>query len=99
MTAGTEPDAAGDLSGLSLAEFGARLMLEQLTRIAKHEPGTRAGDDPEELHKMRVATRRLRTAFAVFGKALATAGLETLPVDEAKRVAAALGAVRDQDVF
>src|SRR6266851_6188471 len=36
------------------------LMLEQLEAIRAHEPGTRAGADPEELHRMRTAVRRLR---------------------------------------
>jgi CHAD domain-containing protein len=83
----------------TLAQLGARVMLEQLERIARHEPGTRRGDDPEELHKMRVATRRLRVACAVFAKSLAREGISDLPVTETKALAAALGEVRDQDVF
>src|SRR5688500_3394741 len=99
MTAGSESAAAGAASDLSLAQLRARIMLEQLDRIAKHEAGTRAGIDAEELHKMRVATRRLRVAFGVFGDALARAGVGSLPVEETRRLAAALGGVRDQDVF
>lgn len=99
MTAGSDSAAAGAASRLGLAQLGARIMLEQLERIAKHEAGTRAGVDAEELHKMRVATRRLRVAFGVFGEALARAGVDSLPVEETKRLAAALGGVRDQDVF
>lgn len=99
MAAEAPPLAADELARLSVAQFGARLLLEQLARIARHETGTRSGDDPEDLHKMRVATRRLRVAFATFGDALRTAGVGELPVAETKRVADALGEVRDLDVF
>lgn len=36
------------------------LMREQLQTLRAHEPGTRLGSDPEELHQMRTAVRRLR---------------------------------------
>src|SRR2546427_5785546 len=42
------------------------LMREQLEAIRAHEPGTRAGIDPEQLHRMRTAVRRLR---AILGAA------------------------------
>src|SRR6266852_3403282 len=42
------------------------LMLEQVDAIRAYEPGTRAGTDPEQLHKMRTAVRRLR---AILGAA------------------------------
>ena len=35
-----------------------------------HEPGVRLGEDPEELHDMRVATRRLRAALKLYKKVL-----------------------------
>jgi triphosphatase len=72
----------------------ARLHLEQL-RV--HDPGTRLDTDPEELHDMRVATRRLR--------ALVRAIPEAFPIavrfgftDELRWLAQTLGAVRDLDV-
>jgi len=99
MTASTDSTLAAEVSRLSLGQLGARIMLEQLEQIEKHEPGARAGSDPEELHKMRVATRRLRVAFGVFEEELAKAGVGELPVEEAKQVADALGGVRDLDVF
>src|SRR5881296_858591 len=90
---------AEELGRLSLAEYGARVILEQLERAQKHEAGTREGSDPEELHKMRVATRRMRVASALFEDALAKAGVTQLPAAEVKEVADALGEVRDLDVF
>ena len=93
------PLTLDEVSRLSVAQLGARVMVEQLDRILRHEPGTRRGEDPEELHKMRVATRRLRVAFKVFGEALAEEGIGDLPETEVKDVARALGGVRDLDVF
>lgn len=61
---------ATPFAALPLAVAGARIMLEQLERIFAHEPGVRASDDPEDVHKMRVATRRLRAARRVFRKAM-----------------------------
>ncbi|MGH2353419.1 MAG: CHAD domain-containing protein, partial [Chloroflexota bacterium] len=74
-------------------------MLAQLERILEHEPGARHGDDPEDVHKMRVASRRLRAARRVFRPALA-GGIDLERAnDELKTLATALGRVRDPDVF
>jgi CHAD domain-containing protein len=81
-----------------MSEAGRKVLRFHFLRMLKHEPGTRTGQDIEELHDMRVATRRMRAAIRVFApyfKASAmrphTAGL--------RRTARALGAVRDLDVL
>jgi CHAD domain-containing protein len=51
--------------------------------------------DPEGVHDMRVASRRLRSALADFKPYLRR---ETLPHRRLKMIAAALGTVRDEDV-
>jgi CHAD domain-containing protein len=60
------------------------------------EPGTLRGEDPEQLHRMRVAHRRLRTAISsladVLPGQLVTAG------PELKWIGGELGLVRDLDV-
>jgi CHAD domain-containing protein len=64
--------------------------------LLMHEPGTRLGDDPEALHDMRVAIRRLRAMLALFADALpprAAGYRATLGW-----IADALGGVRDLDV-
>jgi triphosphatase len=61
-----------------------------------HEPGTKLGDDPEELHQMRVATRRLRAAIGLFQPALAP-GFQDLR-QELRWIAAVLGDARDLQV-
>lgn len=67
-------------------------------RMLHYEPGTRAGEDSEALHKMRVATRRMRAAFGVFKSYFD--GEATKPYRQALReTARTLGDVRDLDVF
>ena len=53
------PDAT--LGELAFAQEFRR----QVIAMTDHEPGTRLGEDPEELHDMRVATR-LRAALDLF---------------------------------
>jgi len=60
--------------------------------------GALAAADPEYLHQMRVALRRLRTAFEVFADALpGPAAVELL--GELRWLRRALGEARDWDVF
>jgi triphosphatase len=61
-----------------------------------HEPGVRLGEDPEELHDMRVATRRLRAALKLYSEVLPKRA-ERYERD-LRWVAGALGEVRDLDV-
>ncbi|MEI7926079.1 MAG: CHAD domain-containing protein, partial [Chloroflexota bacterium] len=60
------------------------------------EAGTALGEDVEQLHDMRVATRRLRAALRVFDGVLPQALMDTR--DELRWFAQSLGAVRDLDV-
>ena len=50
-----------------VAEAGRKVLRFHLARMLAREAGTREGIDPEELHAMRVATRRQRAAWRVFG--------------------------------
>ena len=80
------------------AEAGRKVLRFHLARMIAREAGTREGEDPEELHAMRVATRRMRAAWRVFGD-----GFRTDRTAKFRRrlrtVAARLGAVRDLDVL
>jgi CHAD domain-containing protein len=80
----------------TMGDLAFAVLRRQLAVVQDKEPGTRLGEDPEELHDMRVATRRLRAALSLF---------ETvLPVraqvfrEELGWMARLLGAVRDLDV-
>ena len=50
----------------TMAEGARKTLYFHFRRMLYHEPGTRLGQDIEELHDMRVATRRMRAAIRVF---------------------------------
>ena len=100
--AGLKPDRNLDLgpdnvdASMSVGEVAFAILRKQFVAMRVHEPGTRLGEDPEELHDMRVATRRMRAALKLFSAALPEqAGFYR---NELKWVAGALGEVRDLDV-
>jgi CHAD domain-containing protein len=68
----------------------------QTLAMLHHEPGTRTGEDPEDLHQMRVSVRRLR--------AVLKSAPHSVPDSDRLRaelgwLGAALGPVRDLDVL
>jgi CHAD domain-containing protein len=81
-----------------LAEAARKVLRFHLARMVAREEGTRAGREAEELHAMRVATRRQRAAWRVFGDAFDPRRTERHR-RRLKLVAADLGAVRDLDVM
>jgi triphosphatase len=80
----------------TIGQVGLAVLRRQLGALVAHEPGTRLGDDPEELHDMRVASRRLRAAISLFGEALPAEAARLGP--EVAWVGRTIGAVRDLDV-
>lgn len=88
-------DIAPDASFTQAASTSLR---QQLHELLRNLPGTRAGDDVEALHDMRVASRRLRSALSVFAEAYPARRFKPLEKQVAK-VTDALGAVRDADVL
>jgi CHAD domain-containing protein/adenylate cyclase class IV len=81
-----------------LAEAGRKVLRFHLARMIAREAGTRDGSDLEELHAMRVATRRQRAAWRIFGEAF-RAGRTKGHRGRLREVAARLGTVRDLDVL
>ncbi len=77
-------------------EYAYALLRRLFSTMLNHEPGTRLGEDPEELHDMRVATRRMRAAMSTFRPALP--GRFEKARAELKWIAACLGEVRDVEV-
>ncbi len=85
--------------GDTLMHSAARRELRRLfEKMLGHAQKVSQSDDPEDVHNMRVATRQLRAALqivdAVFSPDVINGFHKGL-----KRVARALGAVRDQDVL
>jgi CHAD domain-containing protein len=81
-----------------LAEAGRKVWRYHYAQMLLHEEGTLLGEDIEELHDMRVATRRMRAAFDVFGGAFEPKALRR-HLRGLRRTGRALGRVRDLDVF
>jgi CHAD domain-containing protein len=97
------PRAPADLasaapSGAAALDHVLRAMRSQYAAIRVHEPGVRAGADPEELHQMRVAVRRLRAILRAVRPLFAAGPLTDLR-RELRWLGSALGAARDADVF
>jgi triphosphatase len=100
--AGLNPEVAPDLgpteidATLSAGEVAFAILRRHFGAMLAHEPGVRLGEDPEELHDMRVATRRLRAALKLYSDALPKRS-ERYERD-LRWVAGALREVRDLDV-
>lgn len=58
----------------------------------------RESDEPESIHQMRIALRRMRCALSMFNRALPNAGFGGLR-DDAGRLASAFGPVRNADAI
>jgi triphosphatase len=63
-----------------------------------NEAASLEGRDPEAIHQLRVAIRRLRSAFSLFGNVISPQDLAWLKPG-AKRIVNSLGQARDWDVF
>ncbi|MCA1688215.1 MAG: CHAD domain-containing protein [Actinobacteria bacterium] len=100
--AGLSPAVAPDLgpteidASLSVGNVAFAILRRHFAAMLAHEPGVRLGEDPEELHDMRVATRRLRAALKLYANVLPRRA-ERYEKD-LRWVAGALGEVRDLDV-
>jgi CHAD domain-containing protein len=75
-----------------------RALAAATLRLLRHDPLVRLGDDPEAVHQMRVALRRVRSDLRTFASLVDPAARSVLQ-DRIRPVAAALGAVRDRDVL
>jgi len=62
----------------------------------RHEPGARLGEDPEELHQLRVTARRIDATLALFKRQLPAALVRARKATKA--ILRSLGAARDLDV-
>jgi CHAD domain-containing protein len=88
---------AGVRADDELAEAGRKVMRLHLYRLLAREDGVREGTGTDDVHRMRVATRRLRAAWRLFGDAYRNRIVDT-QVEGLRDLAGRLGAVRDLDV-
>ncbi len=80
------------------AEAGRKVLRFHLAKMLARVPGVIAGDDAEEVHAMRVAARRMRAAWRVFGDGFERDARRRYR-SELRTIGARLGDVRDLDVL
>jgi triphosphatase len=83
-------------ASMSLAEVAVANIRRYWSAWNRHEPAARLGDDPEELHDLRVAGRRLDAILRQFRSSLPASFADVRAT--LKTVLRALGSVRDLDV-
>lgn len=82
----------------TMAAAANKILLFHLERMIESEEGTRLGREIEELHDMRVATRRMRAALRLLDPFLDAESMRPF-LKALRRTGRTLGAVRDLDVF
>lgn len=81
----------------SLCSYGAGYLLHQLAAMREEMPGVRSRRDIEHIHRMRVATRRFRSALPLFSLCFPERRIQRWR-RRLRGVARALGEARDADV-
>lgn len=81
----------------SYQSYAKKIIRCHLQSFLKQKTGVRQARDIEYIHRMRVAARRLRTAFEIFADAFPKKDIKKWN-KEIKRTAKALGKARDLDV-
>ena len=95
LVVGRTPGVRGDDPW---AEAGRKVLRFHLARMFARVPGVIAGEDPEEVHAMRVAARRARAAWRIFGDGFEPEAVRGYRRD-LRAIGGRLGAVRDLDVL
>lgn len=83
-------------ASMSAGQVAFAILRRHFAAMLAHEPGVRLGEDPEDLHDMRVATRRLRATLKLYADFLPkrAARFER----DLKWISGPMGKVRDLDV-
>ena len=82
----------------SAADLVRHAIASSVAALLRHDPGVRLGDDPEDIHRARVATRRLRSQLRTF-RGLVQPGWANALRDDLRWLADSLGRVRDKQVL
>jgi CHAD domain-containing protein len=83
---------------VSITDLVRHVTARSVAQIIRHDPGARLGRDPEGVHKLRVATRRLRSDLHSFGALLDPAVVGPIR-SELRWLGGVVGTVRDTDVL
>ena len=91
--------ARGDLLATDiLIEAARKILVTDFMALLRHEAGSRSGEDPEDVHQMRVAIRRMRSLLRLI-KQNPDAELYEWAAEALKTLGGILGIVRDLDVL
>lgn len=82
----------------TMSEAGQKLLNHHFTHLQRREQGCIEGENPEYVHKARVAVRRMRSAMKVFKQYYPPETLNWISKG-LRRTQRTLGRVRDLDVF
>jgi len=88
----------GVLPADPMSEAGRKILRLQFEEALAKEAGTLRGEDPDELHDMRVATRRQRAALRIAEPHFRRKAIRPVR-DGLRTLGGVLGAVRDLDVL
>lgn len=94
LTAALSPVEQSD----TISAAGRKLILADTIRLIALEDGARISDDPEFIHDMRVATRRMRSVLRLLSPYYSTKQVRRL-IKRLRWLARKLGMVRDLDVL
>ena len=81
----------------STCRFGTGVLLKHTQALQQEIEGVRLGQDIEYIHRMRVASRRLRSALPIFAGCFSVRKISVW-TKEVKQITRALGIARDTDV-
>jgi CHAD domain-containing protein len=97
-TAAPEVDPAPVTPSSTAGELVRHAIAVSVSSLMRHDPGVRLGDDPEDVHRARVATRRLRSQLRTFRTLLDAPWADALRED-LRWFGGGLGSVRDRQVM
>lgn len=101
MTSSTDKGSSAkkdDRGAMSFRAWGEEVIRQRIGKLLSYTRAVRRGNDPDALHDMRVASRRLRAALNVFAEAFECPDYGRLQ-KEMRQVTAALSRARDLDVM
>jgi putative phosphoesterase len=96
QTRAPPPELLQDDSGYCL--LGAETLITRIRELDSQTEGAKRNDDIEYVHKLRVASRRVRAALQIFSDCLQTNQIKTWK-KTVKNLTASSGAARDADVL